>query len=116
MIVGEVIGTKGTFAALWQKGKFIKLENMGQPNAVAKTITRDGSYIGGYAGSEAVIWTPDGKAIYLEMLLKHSGSRVAAWKFESINGMARVGHRVFLTGWAHFNGKEAGYYASFHVN
>ena len=116
IIVGDAFNNIGTFAAIWINGKFSKLENLGQQSAVAKAITRDGSYIGGYAGSEAVVWTPDGKAIYLEMLLKHSGGNVSRWKFESINGMARVGHRVYVTGWAHFNGRDAGYYASFHVN
>ena len=116
IIVGEAFNSKGTYAALWNKGKFTKLDGLGEQIAVAKTITRDGSYIGGYTGSEAAIWTPDGKGIFLEMLLKHSGCNVAGWKFESVNGIARVGNRVYLTGWAHFNGKEAGYYASFHVN
>jgi uncharacterized membrane protein len=115
VIVGDAFNNQGTFAALWHNGRFLKLDNLGQPSAVAKAITRDGSYLGGYAGSEAVVWTPDGKAIYLEIVLKHSRGCISGWKFESINGMSRVGHRVYVTGWAHLNGQDVGYYASFHV-
>ncbi len=114
-IVGNAFSSNGTFAALWRNGKFVKLENLGQQEAVAKSVTRDGSYIGGYAGSEAVIWSPDGKASYLEMILKQAGAKTSGWKFESVNGIARVGQKIYVTGWAHLNGKEAGYYGSFTV-
>ncbi len=115
-IVGNAFNTTGTFAVLWNHGKFVKLDNLAQQEAVAKSITRDGTYIGGYAGSEAVIWKPDGRALSLEMLLKHSGTNTSGWKFESINGISRVGKSVFLAGWGQFKGKDAGYYARFHVN
>ena len=115
-IVGNAFNSFGTFAVLWKRGKFLKLDNLAQQEAVAKSITRDGSYIGGYAGSEAVLWNSEGKANYLEMVLKHSGTSTNGWKFESINGISRVGDTLFLTGWGHFGGKEAGYYARIHVD
>lgn len=115
-IVGNAFNSAGTFAVLWNHGKFVKLDNLAQQEAVAKSITRDGSFIGGYAGSEAVLWNNDGKAFYLEMVLKHSGAKTNGWKFESINGISRVGDMVFLTGWGRFSGKDAGYYARFHVD
>lgn len=114
-IVGSVIGDRGTSAALWRNDKFVKLQGLGQNTAVAKSVSRDGSFIGGYAGNEAALWTPDGKGNYLEMILKTSGASTTGWKFESINGIARVGKVVYVTGWAHVNGKEAGYWARFQV-
>lgn len=112
-IVGIVFNDKVTSAALWRNSKFIKLADLGQTVAVAKTICRDGSFIGGYIGNEAAIWTPDGKATLLEAILKNSGASTSGWKFESINGLTRVGKTVYATGWAHRNGKEAGYWVSF---
>jgi uncharacterized membrane protein len=113
-IVGDAFNARGTFAAKWVQGKFEKLQNFGR-EAVAKSVTRDGTYIGGYIGSEAALWTPEGKAVYLELLLKNSGASTSGWKFESINGIARVGDTIFCTGWGHQNGRDAGYYASFRI-
>ena len=115
-IVGDAFGGASTYATLWHLGKFTKLENLGQQEAVAKSVTRDGSFIGGYAGSEAVVWSNEGKAYYLEMILKHAGATSAGWKFESVDGIARVGDTIYVTGWASYNKKEAGYYAHFHVD
>ncbi|MEI8280963.1 MAG: hypothetical protein WCG75_01025 [Armatimonadota bacterium] len=115
-IVGNAFNSAGTFAAVWNKGAFTKLDNLAQQEAVAKAVTRDGTIIGGYAGSEAVVWTEEGKANYLELILKHAGANTAGWKFESINGISRVGDTVYLTGWGHLNGRDAGYYARFHVD
>ncbi len=116
VIVGNVFNSNGTFAASWTNGKFVKLDNLAQQEAVAKSVTRDGKYIGGYAGSEAVVWSPDGKANYVEMIFRHSGGNTAGWKFESVNGIARVGDKIFITGWGHLNGKDAGYYGSFKID
>jgi uncharacterized membrane protein len=116
VIVGNVFNARGTFAAAWILGKFSKLDSLGQSEAVARAVTRDGKYIGGYAGSEAVIWGPDGKANYVEMIFRHSGATSAGWKFESVNGIARVGDRIFVTGWGSTGGKDVGYYGSFHVD
>lgn len=116
VIVGSAFSPKGTFAAKWSQGKFVKLDNLAQQETVAKAVTRDGKYIGGYAGSEAVVWSPDGKANYVEMILRHSGAKTSGWKFESVNGIARVGDKIYITGWGHVNGRDAGYYASFHID
>lgn len=113
VIIGEAFNSSGTFAAAWLKGKFIKLDNLNHQQAVAKSVTRDGQFIGGYAGNEAVVWSIDGKARYLEMIFKQAKARSSGWKFESVNGIARVGAKVFVTGWGNYNGKDCGYYGSF---
>ncbi len=111
-IVGSVTNNSQTSAAMWRDGKFVKLMDLGYNTAVAKVVTRDGSYIGGYLGNEAAIWSADGKVAYLEMALHGSGTSTNGWKFESVDGIAKVGKTLYVTGWAHFNGKEAGYWAS----
>ncbi|MBI1333177.1 MAG: hypothetical protein GC165_09885 [Armatimonadetes bacterium] len=115
VIVGGAISDENSPAAFWKNGKFVKLDLLGQANAVAKTVARDGSFIGGYAGPEAVVWKADGTGNYLEMILKTSGASTKGWRFESIDGLARVGNTVYVTGWAHVNDHEAGYWASFRV-
>lgn len=114
-IVGSVTSNSQTAAAMWRKSKFIKLMDMGQSTAIAKSVTRDGSYIGGYIGSEAAIWSADGNAKYLDLALRNAGASTRGWKFESVDGIARVGNNLYLTGWGHLNGKEAGFWASIRV-
>jgi uncharacterized membrane protein len=116
-IVGSVtFASGGTQGAVWSLNKGITLlQNSGMRESVAKCITVDGSWIGGYAGDQAAIWTPDGKITFLEMALRQSGNSTRGWDLESVNGIARVGNVLFVTGWGHLNGKDAGYYATFRL-
>lgn len=116
-IVGSVTFIKGgTQGALWSPEKGCTLlQNSGMKESVAKCITTDGSWIGGYAGDQAAIWSPDGKITFLEMALRQSGNATKGWNLESVNGIARVGNVLYVTGWAHLNGKDAGYYATFRL-
>lgn len=110
VIVGSVTEKSGTSAVKWVNGKIEKLSNLGGTDALGKCITYDGSYVGGYAGDRAAIWDSNGKGFYLDSLLRSPG-----WKFESVNGIAKVGKQLFLTGWGRLNGAEMGYWVSFKI-
>lgn len=115
IIVGSVTNDKRTSAAFWKHSKFFKLMDLGQTTALATCVARDGSLIGGYLGTEAALWSADGKVNYLEIILRTSGANTTGWKFESVDGIAKVGKTVYVTGWAHYKGNEAGFWASFRV-
>jgi hypothetical protein len=98
---------------LWKgSDKFVLLQNRGASFAVAKTVTPDGLWIGGFAGDDAVIWESDGKVRSVASLLQSAKVATAGWKFESVNGITRVGNKLSFVGWGHRNGKEAGYFAT----
>lgn len=110
IIVGSAINRMGTAAAIWERGKFAKLPSA-STNALAKCITADGLYIGGFADTEAVIWDKDRVRHQVNQLLGNP----RGWKFESVNGIAKTGNVITITGWGHFGTKEAGYYAKVRI-
>ena len=103
VVVGAVSGNDSSSAVYWRAGQIYTLPNLGRKTAVAKCVTADGLYIGGYCGETAVIW--HGK----EVTRLDSGS--TGWKFESINGIAHVGNKIVVTGWGNRGGKDVGYHA-----
>jgi uncharacterized membrane protein len=111
-IVGSFTTETATSACVWENETYRALPNMGSTDATARCITYDGSYIGGYAGSTAVVWTGAGKGAKLADLLRSHGTTTAGWDFESVTGLARVNNNLYITGWAHYRGKEAGFWAS----
>lgn len=102
IIVGTVSGEDSSSAVYWKGGQIFFLSNLGRRVAVAKCISADGKYIGGYAGDDAVIW--HGKdTIKLDSLSR-------GWTFESVNGIAHVGNKLIVTGWGNRGGKDVGYH------
>ncbi|MEY4881668.1 MAG: hypothetical protein RLZ87_1097 [Armatimonadota bacterium] len=112
--VGCVTLESGSTQGILWKGsdKFVLLQNRGASFAVAKTVTPDGSWIGGFAGDDAAIWESDGKVRSVASLLQSAKVATAGWKFESVNGITRVGNKLSFVGWGHRNGMEAGYFAT----
>ncbi|MDH4387710.1 MAG: hypothetical protein QE269_03175 [Fimbriimonas sp.] len=102
MIVGSVSGEASSNAVYWKNGQIFYLSNLGRDTAVAKCVSEDGVYIGGYCGNDAVLWHGK-KVIRLDSVAR-------GWTFESVNGIAHVGKRVIVTGWGNHHGKDVGYY------
>lgn len=103
IIVGAASGLDSSNAVYWKGGQIYFLTNLGRKTAVAKCISEDGLFIGGYCGNDAVIWKGK-EAFRLE-------SAFPGWNFESINGIAHVGKRIYVTGWGNRRGRDVGYYA-----
>jgi uncharacterized membrane protein len=102
MIVGSVSGEASSNAVYWKNGQIFYLSNLGRDTAVAKCVSEDGVYIGGYCGNDAVLWHGK-KVIRLDSVAR-------GWTFESVNGIAHVGKRVIVTGWGNHHGKDVGYH------
>ncbi|MEI7577940.1 MAG: hypothetical protein WCK51_13695 [Armatimonadota bacterium] len=102
IIVGTVSGEDSSSAVYWKGKQIFFLPNLGRRVAVAKCISADGSYIGGYSGDDAVIW--HGKEII------KLDSIASGWSFESVNGITHVGNKLIVTGWGNRAGKDVGYY------
>ena len=102
IIVGSVSGEDSSRAVFWKSGQIYFLSNLGRKTAVAKCVSADGAYIGGYCGDSAVLWH-NKNVIRLDSIAR-------GWTFESVNGIAHVGKRVIVTGWGNRGGKDVGYY------
>lgn len=104
IIVGSVSGEDSSSAVYWKGNQIYFLPNMGRKTAVAKCVSADGEFIGGYCGDDAVIWH-NKQCTKLETILG------GGWTFESINGIAHVGNKIIVTGWGNHGGKDVGYHA-----
>jgi uncharacterized membrane protein len=102
IIVGSVSGENSSNAVIWKEGKISLLPNLDHQTSVAKCVSADGTYIGGYCGNVAVIWRGN-KVIRLDSMIKR-------WTFESVNGITHVGKKLIVTGWGHRAGKDVGYH------
>jgi uncharacterized membrane protein len=114
-IVGAITIANATTGCIWENETYRLLSNLGSMDTTARCITYDGSFIGGYVGDEAAIWTADGKGQKLSNFLTRAGVGVKGWNFESVTGIARTGRNLYITGWAHYLGKEAGFWATVNV-
>ena len=103
IVVGSVSGEDSSSAVFWKNGQIYFLPNLGRKTAVAKCVSTDGKYIGGYCGDSAVIWR-DKQIMKLDSL-------ASGWSFESVNGIAHVGNKLVVTGWGNRGGKDVGYHA-----
>lgn len=107
VVVGSAVNRFGTAACVWKDGAFFKLPCGSALTSLAKCVSSDGKVIGGYTGAEAAIWDDSRTRIVVGDLLGNP----TGWKFESVNGISRVGDVITITGWGHFRTKEAGYVA-----
>ena len=87
---------ESNFRGLWVTGELreVKPHHTGH----VYMALRDGE-----ARLDAVVWKGK-EAFRLE-------TAFPGWNFESINGIAHVGKRIYVTGWGNRRGKDVGYYA-----
>jgi probable HAF family extracellular repeat protein len=111
-IAGLASTLESSNAVIWVNGKMRKLSNFGVTQSGARCITADGTYVGGYVGDDAAIWSSDGKGILLKNLVKGASE----WKLETVTGISRVGDKVMICGWGHLGKKDASFYATFRAN
>ncbi|HLO97910.1 MAG TPA: hypothetical protein VK171_04880 [Fimbriimonas sp.] len=107
VVVGSAVNRFGTAACVWKDGVFAKLPCGSALTSLAKCVSSDGKVIGGFTGTEAAIWDDTRTRITVDDLLGNP----SGWKFESVNGISKVGNVITITGWGHFRTKEAGYVA-----
>ncbi len=116
--VGLAHNSKQTRAVVWLGSNPTLLPNpqktLVSEAVLAKSISRDGSLIGGSVGERAMAWvkTPKGfEGRLLSEWLKAKGVSVSGWSLESVTSVAATSSEWFLTGFGHFGGREAGYLA-----
>jgi probable HAF family extracellular repeat protein len=116
IIVGLAHNERETRAVVWIARAPKLLPNVSPVSSetavLAKSVSRDGSIIGGSAGEKAIVWlrTASGyQGTLLADWLRANNVAVSGWSLESITSVAATKNTWVVAGFGHLRGREAGY-------